>query len=466
MSLSITRTLVRCSRLYARSLHLPRKNLTGQIPGLVLPRIAQVNQQLLRRVHSQDEYARSQPRRFLPRVLVGLLGAGALVGVTAYITKEMMAREAFPPNYAKRPPHHLVLRGGGLKGIAFPAALKELERQGALKEVRSVAGTSAGAITATLLAVGWTPDELSKISEEAPLESFLDYGNIGGVAGHVVDTACDGVTAAVAYAQSLPILNIVMGGSPFGAFTASVIARYKAATFLDKLQSLPALCTGEPFRLWLEQRIRDKTGIEHCTYGELAELAKREPHKYRELYVYVARLNAEGPATVLCLGTTDLDPQIACKDIIISDGARCSMSIPVIFEPHHLHIKKDGKRVPLLGQGRFVDGGILANFPIETFDDKAQGKANPRTLGLGFEATRNEPPPTGRKLKVQELASAYLNFEESLTETRPYNSQRMILLPTQGLGTLPRALTTEERLRVAEGAREKIRQTFDRYRSQ
>ena len=39
----------------------------------------------------------------------------------------------------------------------------------------SIAGTSAGAITATLLAVGYTGQELVDVLENLPLEAFLDF---------------------------------------------------------------------------------------------------------------------------------------------------------------------------------------------------------------------------------------------------------------------------------------------------
>ncbi len=38
-----------------------------------------------------------------------------------------------------------------------------------------VAGTSVGAITATLLAVGYSGAELTEVLENLPLESFLDF---------------------------------------------------------------------------------------------------------------------------------------------------------------------------------------------------------------------------------------------------------------------------------------------------
>jgi len=51
----------------------------------------------------------------------------------------------------------LVFEGGGAKGLAFVGALQALERQG--HTARRVIGTSAGSITALLVAAGYSADE-------------------------------------------------------------------------------------------------------------------------------------------------------------------------------------------------------------------------------------------------------------------------------------------------------------------
>ena len=55
------------------------------------------------------------------------------------------------------PPYrNLVMEGGGIRGIAYGGALLELEQRGVLAGLRRVGGTSAGAIQAALLAVGYS----------------------------------------------------------------------------------------------------------------------------------------------------------------------------------------------------------------------------------------------------------------------------------------------------------------------
>ena len=67
---------------------------------------------------------------------------------------------------------NIIFKGGGVKGVAYAGALLQLEQFNRLKEIQRVAGTSAGAITAALYAVGYTPKEIEKLS----LEEILRYG--------------------------------------------------------------------------------------------------------------------------------------------------------------------------------------------------------------------------------------------------------------------------------------------------
>lgn len=68
-------------------------------------------------------------------------------------------------------PRALVMKGGGVKGLALVGALKELEKHFTFN---TFAGTSAGAIAATLLGAGYTPKELEKIFTE---KDFNDFKN-------------------------------------------------------------------------------------------------------------------------------------------------------------------------------------------------------------------------------------------------------------------------------------------------
>ena len=79
-----------------------------------------------------------------------------------------------------------VFAGGGVKGLGFAGAIKAAEEVG-YDEWRKLAGTSAGAITAMALAVGYDADGLDKMFETLKLDRIADYGPLGKSNGREPD---------------------------------------------------------------------------------------------------------------------------------------------------------------------------------------------------------------------------------------------------------------------------------------
>lgn len=69
-----------------------------------------------------------------------------------------------------------VFKGGGPKGVAFAGAIKKCEEEGL--RWKEVAGTSAGAITAALLAAGYDGDSYQKAINEIPFLGLMDPFNL------------------------------------------------------------------------------------------------------------------------------------------------------------------------------------------------------------------------------------------------------------------------------------------------
>ena len=69
-----------------------------------------------------------------------------------------------------------VFEGGGVKGIGFVGAVAVAEKQGLTWQ--NVAGTSAGAIVATLIAAGYTAKEMREILSNLDYNNFKDRGSI------------------------------------------------------------------------------------------------------------------------------------------------------------------------------------------------------------------------------------------------------------------------------------------------
>ena len=70
---------------------------------------------------------------------------------------------------------NLVFEGGGVKGIAYAGALEVLEQRGVMAGVRGVAGTSAGAYTAMLVAIGCTAAQIRALATATNYAALEDH---------------------------------------------------------------------------------------------------------------------------------------------------------------------------------------------------------------------------------------------------------------------------------------------------
>lgn len=91
----------------------------------------------------------------------------AFTGMLRYMQSQL------PDRSTAHPKQHvtLIMKGGGVKGLALIGAMLELEKH---YEFSGFVGTSAGAIVAALLALGRTPNELQDILRSTDFGQFAD----------------------------------------------------------------------------------------------------------------------------------------------------------------------------------------------------------------------------------------------------------------------------------------------------
>ena len=181
---------------------------------------------------------------------------------------------------------NLVFEGGGIKGIAYGGALEVLNKMEILPGISRVAGTSAGAINAALLALGAKSDQVSDLIAQTNFKSFEDSGFF--------------------------LFNILRVIRKFG---------------WNK---------GDFFRQWMGEQVKKLTGIADFTFGDLDDEVKSENTKgFRHLYVVITNLTQQKSEV--------LSHENAAK-IPIKDAVRMSMSIPLYFAAvkKEKHIIVDG----------------------------------------------------------------------------------------------------------------------------
>lgn len=69
---------------------------------------------------------------------------------------------------------NMVFEGGGVKGIAYTGAMQIMQEKGVLANIKRVGGTSAGAINATLFALGYDIAEQRRILKKLNFNNFMD----------------------------------------------------------------------------------------------------------------------------------------------------------------------------------------------------------------------------------------------------------------------------------------------------
>lgn len=215
---------------------------------------------------------------------------------------------------------NLVFEGGGVKGIAYVGALEKLAEEELLSDIENVGGTSAGAITALMVGLGYTPEEIRKRMIEMDFSYFLE--------------SC-----------RLPVKNVTDFSSWKGLFRKNWLMAWIWVVILFlRLYQNYGLCEGINVRGWLSEAIKSKTGLENPTFEELYGSDSGE--NLRKMYFIGANLS-EGTSEVYSLEDTE--------DMPVIDAVRISMSFPLAFAP----VEKKGSR---------VDGGIVRNYPIKLFD--------------------------------------------------------------------------------------------------
>ncbi len=219
---------------------------------------------------------------------------------------------------------HAVFAGGGVRGIAHVGALEVAEQLGYRWDY--VAGTSAGAIIAALVAAGYNAEELTNIMQEIDYSRFAadpDYDLL-----HITEIA-----------------NILTQG---GLHDAS----YIEAFVREKLQA-KGVCTFSDLLVKeqeqqsdLFQRYRLTVIVSDITQGRIVRLPQ-DAHLY------------------------GIDPDA----LDVARAVRMSASIPFFFIPLQL---TDANGI----RSCIVDGGLLSNFPLFLFDHPADMQNTTPTFGF------------------------------------------------------------------------------------
>ena len=276
----------------------------------------------------------------------------------------------------KYPFKNLVFQGGGNKTFAYHGALPVLQQAGILDGIERLAGTSAGALLATLLSFRLDIEETLAIYET------LDYNKVPGI-------------------KSLRELEMTgKSTSLFQEQFTRLIGNFNA---LNRVANRYGWYSNDYAQQWLQGTIAQYCqGNGRATFADFARLG------HKDLHIVVANVSAHRAEYLNAINT---------PDVAVADALVMSQSIPLYFQA----IQFDGRS---LGSGDYyVDGGLLDNYPLQLFDDPAFAKGNHwfengvnwETLGCGLYTPKDCP----RRLRpINNMISYIANIYESFVEAQ------------------------------------------------
>ncbi len=289
-----------------------------------------------------------------------------------------------------------VFSGGGVKGLAFAGAVTAAAEAG-YDEWGKLAGTSAGAITAMALAVGYGAKGLGEIFEKLDLSRIADYG-FGGEAR-----------------------------IPFN------LAEHHGATH------------GVALHKWIEELLAHAPLKGIKTFGDLERAAG--PEKLQVIGTDLAHTRmVVFPEDVKYYLDHDGNP-LKPEEFSIAEAVRISAGFPYFFPPLKLRdgvTKKDGV---------LVDGGVVSAYPIFLFDSE-----KPEHPTWGFRLFSGKPPEKPPYTEIggffwwvdmgEAILDTSMNAFDRFDET--LFGPRTIAIPTGEIETLNFDLTEAEKKELFE----------------
>jgi NTE family protein len=301
----------------------------------------------------------------------------------------------------------LVCEGGGVKGIGLAGAFSVLEEHG--YKPQNLAGTSAGAITAALIAAGYTSSEVKDIVFNLNFRQFED----------------------ATWADRIPGVG-------------------KALSVLLE----EGVFKGDDFLSWMREMLAAK-GVH--TFGDL-KTEWTDPKYSSRLQVIASDTSAREllvlPRDAQKLGYASPD------ELEVAYAVRMSMSIPIFFEPVRLENKLTNHEHVI------VDGGMLSNFPVWLFD--CEDEATPDWPTFGLLLVEPDPKvPISERIPVPEQAPhgvrGLVNLLSSMLHTMMEAHDRLYLekaqyartipIPTLGVGTTEFDITKDRAEALYESGR-------------
>lgn len=287
------------------------------------------------------------------------------------------------------PPTHLVLSGGGAKGIAFPGMVQALEDASTLPGIKVISGSSAGAISAALLASGTGAKAFEKLSNSLKLPELLNSQN-----------------PMIAKLQNASAeIGKLAGRLPGAAGNIAQLLFTLVPRLQTEAQPLEDLIGNEARKSLLAQIAETRRENRPADVMKIADrLSEGKGPTFRDLEVLSRHIPAVKQLNITGTGMFNGRPQLVVfnasttPDMDIARAAHVSGSLPGLFK----NPKEEGHAFQEHAEHTaFQDGGLLVNTPSSAVIDPpfpASPLSKTESLVITFES-ENPGPAKGGSVK-------------------------------------------------------------------
>jgi predicted acylesterase/phospholipase RssA len=364
--------------------------------------------------------------------------------------------------------YDLVFEGGGAKGMVFVGAMEEFEQRG--HTYKRLLGTSAGAITAALLAAGYTAQEMLEALAEKEDGRSVFSSFLGQPGPFEKAQVLKSATLQFLYNVDIPLLPDFLDKKLDELVVKWLAADPKLASSYSFLE-FGGLYSARSFIAWMKQRM--DSGMHRGKQRHYSEMTLKEFYDATGSDLTLVAADTSGAAMLVLNHRTA--PQLP-----VVWAVRMSMSIPLLWQ-EVVWLEEWG-----LYRGRemaghtIVDGGMLSNFPIELFvsqDDYVKNlmgsEAGEGVLGMLIDesqpvkglqmAAKPESASALSKAPLLQRVSNLLNTSMSAHDKMvTENFERLVVrLPANGYGTTEFEMSDEKRGLLVQAGRETMKAYFE-----
>ena len=293
----------------------------------------------------------------------------------------------------------LVLEGGGVKGSGLVGAVSALQTGDDPYVFKRYAGTSAGAIVASLLAAGYSTDELKVVMDELNFILFEDLPKA---------------------------FRLTAATKTFGSIVGLIFRR--------------GIYRTEFMHSWIADKLKAKGVVTWADLKQDDPGSALPPEQRYKLVVMVSDVSAGKMSRIpWAFGPEygiDADSQL------VADAVTASASIPFFFRPFTFARAK--------GSALIVDGGLLSNYPIDIFDRPDPENSRWPTIGVKLSAREtavaDENNTTNSILKFAlSVLRTLLGAHDRAYISNPAFASRTVFVDTTGYSATQFDLTAADK---------------------